>query len=242
MSDDGRIDERNAALILKRAAQLQEQRDTAGSGRTFSLQELEEAVDELGIDRALVRTAADELSIAEIRNQAPWYLGGKTDVMYEATVEGPVAGARLDGMVEVLRRLLGNPGELRASGSAQIWSTGKGTTRRVFLTLTPKGNKTLVRLEEAMPMDARGTVAGSTVGGMMVAMLSLATLKTILGTAAKAFLGPMLIVGVALGWFIGRQIWARVSAGRDQQVRRMFQEVLRAAADEPAALPEADPE
>ncbi len=241
MSEDGRIDERNAALILKRAAQLQEMRsEQAGSGQTFSLQELEEAVEELGIDRALVRTAADELSIAELRNQSPWVLGGKTDLLYEATVEGKVDGARLEAMLEVVRRMLGNPGEVRTSGSAQIWSTGKGSTRRIFLTLTPKGNKTLVRLEEAMPMDARGTVGGVTAGGLMVGILTLASLKAVIGTAAKALLGPMLLLGVFLGWLVGRKVWAYVSAQRDTQVRRMFQEVLRAAAQEPAALPSGD--
>lgn len=244
VDDDTEIDERNAALILRRAAQLQEQQSdqaqVADGGRSFRLRELEEAVAELGIDPALVRTAADELSIAEVRNQAPWFLGGKTDLLFEATVEGPIEGQRLESMLEVLRRYLGSPGELRTSGSAQIWQTSKGTNRSIFMTLTPRGKKTLVRLEEAMPVDSRATVGGSAAAGTMAGLLTIASLKALLGTAAKIWIGPLMVIGALIGWLIGRQIWARMSARREEQVRRAFKDILRAAAHEQAALPAAD--
>jgi hypothetical protein len=122
-SGDRRYDDREVGLILKRVAELHESEGDKGDARAMTRGEIEQVVHELGISKALVSRATSELAAQDVRNRPVWWLGGKTDLMFEEVVDGHVDDAALTPMIEVLRRTLGDPGELKHEAGARIWST-----------------------------------------------------------------------------------------------------------------------
>ncbi|MCB9753553.1 MAG: hypothetical protein H6713_26725 [Myxococcales bacterium] len=240
MSDGRRYDEREVGLILKRALELQAREADRGDARSMSEAELEEVVHELGISKALVKRAASEVAIADVRNRPVWWLGGKTELMFEEVVEGTIDDATLTQMIEVLRRSLADPGELKREGPSRIWSVTKAQGgRRVHLSVVEHGETTTLRLEEAAPVDARATVGGAAGMGGFAGIMSVIPLKALVVKAVLMLaLGPMILLGATVGWLGGRAVWARVIAGREQQLRQAFAEIVALARGRTRALPE----
>ena len=238
MSEQRRYDEREVGLILERVAELQ-QREQGSDGRSMTRAEIEQVVSELGISKALVARAVSEVSVQDLRNLPVWWLGGKTDLMFEHVVPGPIDDATLTRMLEVLRRSLADPGRLEREGSSRIWSTTSATTRRVTLTVVEDGDATTLRLEERMPGDARATVGASTFGVGFLGFLGVIPLKAlVLKSVLMLALGPMVAVGATVGWLGGRALWRRRSRSREEQLRRAFGEIVELSRPEPKALPE----
>lgn len=226
MADDRRYDEREVGLILKRVAELHEREADGADARAMTRGEIEQVVHELGISKALVARAASELAIRDVRNRPVWWLGGKTDVLFEDVIEGSVEEATLTQMLEVLRRHFGDPGELKEEGGARIWSTSS-SSRKIFFTVVEHGGQTTLRLEERMPVDARTTVGATTfVAGfgafMMVIPLKALLIKSMLMLA----LGPLTAAGATVGWLAGRALWKRRSADRERELSGAFGEIL----------------
>lgn len=238
VNDGRRYDEREVALILKRVAELSE---SGGDARALSRGEIEGVVAELGFDKALVAQAASELALPPERGQRNVWLGGKTELLFELEVPHELADSRLEAMFEVLRRALGDAGELREQGRTRIWETTRQTTRRISLTIVPApvgdGVRTRVRLEERMPMDARNTVGGGAMGGMFAGVLSTVPLKVLLGKTAVLLGMPFTLGGgIAVGALIGRAIWRRVSAQREDQLAHAWREIVALANQTPLVL------
>jgi len=242
MADERRYDDREVGLILKRVAELHGREDETSDAHAMTRVEIEEVVTELGISKALVAQAVSEVSVQDVRNQSVWWLGGKTDVMFEQVVPGTIDEASLTRMIEVLRRTLGDPGELLAEGPSRIWSTSSRTSRRIHFSVVEHGQETTLRLEERMPMDARTTVGTSTFGGGILSFLSIVPLKVLVGKAILLLaMGPVVAAGATAGWVVGRALWRRRSAEREVALHRAFGEILSIAlgANEgPKALPE----
>lgn len=227
MTGERRYDDREVALILKRVVELQAREGGPADARSMSEREIEQVVGELGLSTDLVRRAAAELSVQESRNRPVWWLGGKTDLMFEDVVDGAIDEATLGEMLEVLRRHLGDPGELEVQGNARIWRTSESTTRRVHFSVVEHEDTTTLRLEETMPVDARVTVGGSTVAGWFGGFMSVIPLKALVTKAVLlGALGPLMAVGVAVGWTVGRGLWKRRSGARERQLRRAFDEIV----------------
>lgn len=148
-------DDREVALILARAAELHE----LGAGRHVTRGELEEIAAELGISKALVRRAENELAVRGDGGTPSRWLGGKTELCFQHTVAGSIDRDTVDALIEVMRQALAEPGEFERQGNAWLW-TARSETRRVFLSIVARGEHTEVTLTESMPGDARLT-AGS---------------------------------------------------------------------------------
>ena len=224
MGGSRRFDDREVGLILERVARLHEQQGHKTDARSMSEAEIEQVVAELGISKALVARAVSELSVQDLRNRKVWWLGGKTDVMFESAVDGTLDDAAHGRMLEVLRRHLGEPGKLETEGGARIWSTT--SSRRIHLTVVEDDGATTVRLEERMPMDARATVGLSAMLGWFAGIMMVIPLKAVVVKAVLLMMMfPAMLVGAGAGWLAGRALWARRSQSRADQLRRAFDEV-----------------
>ncbi len=227
MPEDRRYDDREVGLILKRVAELHEDGADKGDARSLTKVEIEDVVADLGISRALVTKAVAEIAVQDVRNRPVWWLGGKTDLMFEEVVEGHVDEPTLTGMLEVLRRLLGDPGALEVEGATRIWSTTPRTSRRVHLTVVEHGSSTTLRLEERMPGDAGATVGLPAVGGGFLGIMAMIPLKALLlKSVLMLTMGPLVAAGATAGWLAGRAVWKRRSTDREVRLRRAFAEIL----------------
>jgi hypothetical protein len=231
-SADRRYDDREVGLILKRVAELHESEGEKGDARAMTRGEIEQVVHELGISKALVSRATSELAAQDVRNHPVWWLGGKTELMFEEVVDGHLDDAALTPMIEVLRRTLGDPGELKHEAGARIWSTTNTSSQRVYLTVVEHAGRTTLRLEERMSGEA-GAIVGLNaflagfLGFFMIVPLKALVIKAVL----LLLMGPLALGGALLGWLGGRAIWRRRSAKREEQLRRAFAAIVTLAED-----------
>ena len=111
MTDPGastsrRFNEKEVALIIKRASELQTE-TTSESNTGMSLAELEQVAREAGLDPELVRRAAADLD-TRVTDQTPnRFLGAPTALRLERTIEGEVPAEEYEPMVLEMQRLLG---------------------------------------------------------------------------------------------------------------------------------------
>ena len=241
MADERRFDEREVGSILKRVAELHESEGEAADPRSMTRAEIEHVVTELGISKALVARAVSELSVMDVRNRPVWWLGGKTDVMFEQIVDGKIDEATLNRMYEVLRRYLGDPGEIKHEGGATIWSTTAETGRRIHFTVVEQEDTTTLRLEERMPGHAGVTVVGTSFVGGFGGFMAMVPLKVFLIKSMLLLaMGPLVLIGATLGWAVGRMWWGRRAAAVEGELRAAFGEIAALAGGRSHALPPAD--
>ena len=233
-----RYGEREVGLILRRVAELQDSEGEAGSVQGMTRGEIEQVVGELGISRELVARAVADVALRDVRNRPRWWLGGKTDLMFEDVVEGSIDEATLSRMLEVLRRYLGDRGKLEVEAGARIWSTIGETHRRVTFTVVEDRGRTTLRLEERMSTDAKTTVGAGAFTGGFSGFCAAIPLKVLVGKALMALAwGPAVTAGAALGWWVGRTIWNRRSTARERALGKAFDEIRGIAAARGRELP-----
>jgi tetrahydromethanopterin S-methyltransferase subunit F len=220
--NERRYDEREAAQILARVAELGErQRDDAAGG--LSQGELEEIAGEIGLDRALVARASAELAQPEETRA----LGGPTRLRFEARVPAVRSAAFLEEACDLLRRAVGDPGTLTETGGAQIWRSGGPQSRAVHLTVRQVGDQTLVRLEEKMAEAARVSATVGAAAGFVLAVFAMIPLKVLLGKPTMLlFVVPLFVLGLLGGWAAGRRRWRAISAARQAELGDLFRDLL----------------
>lgn len=238
MTGERRYDDREVGQILKRVAELHERQGDKADARSMTRAELEQVVHELGISKALVARATRELAVQDVRNRPVWWLGGKTELMFEEVVDGHIDDATLTQMIEVLRRSLGDPGKLEQEIGARIWSTTASTSRRIYFTVVEHEDTTTLRLEERMSGDAGGLVVGTAFTGGFAGFMTVVPLKALVVKAVLLLMmGPLALSGALVGWFAGRAMWRRRSLGREEQLRRAFGEIVALAGARSKTLP-----
>ncbi|MEZ4385128.1 MAG: hypothetical protein R3A79_27610 [Nannocystaceae bacterium] len=218
MAGDERFSEDEVAQILHRAAEIQ-------PGRSLSLAEIEAVADEAGIEPALVRRAASEVRLAKRQPSAAPAVGGVFGpalLLYDRVVDGAVDSSMWDDIIAEIRRQLPLSGSLESIGKELRWvsHTGSESGRKIRVSVTPRGGKTLVRVEEST-----GSLAGGLYGGLMGG-LGLGGLGWIIPMSVLAFGVPALIPLLLAAWLyvtflLARTIFRSVIAHRSAQLERL---------------------
>ena len=121
MTDPGastsrRFNEKEVALIIKRASELQQMESTAESSTGMSLAELEQVAREAGLDPELVRRAAVDLDTRVTDQEPNRWAGAPTALRLERTIEGEVPADEYEPMVLEIQRVLGGVGSASTLG------------------------------------------------------------------------------------------------------------------------------
>lgn len=203
-----------SALILQRAAELQERR--------LSLTELEAAAAEAGIDAALVRRAAHEVSTLGPPPTPPaparaGALGAPLQLVHERVVPGEGDGSWDEEMAEIQRQL-GVSGRFEVVGRQLGWRSRHG--RKIRVSIVARGGRRVIRVEERV---------GDLAGGLFLAMglpVTFAGLGFILPICIVVLELPLLIpvalvVWAALAFSLSRTIFKTVATQRDAELRAL---------------------
>lgn len=162
-----RYSEKEVAILLRRATEIQQTDPSSPDSGGLTLAELEEIASEAGIDVSYLRTAAAELesvgppskeSLAqEILAGAPF------TIRLERRIPGQVPEDRLEELVPIIEMATDGHGQASAIGSTLTWSsaTSGNTSSQQVLVQSGKG-ETLVRMEDRM-----GGLAAALFGGIV---------------------------------------------------------------------------
>jgi serine/threonine protein kinase len=157
--------------IVRRAAELEATNPTAGGAMTIG--GVEALAAEVGIPAELVRSAARSLDVRDATPVTPAappsrnrLIGGPTRLLYERVVEGEVADADFPVLVDEIRRVLSNVGQVSQLGRSFTWSATRGPSNRALeVVVAVRGGRTRITVQENLA-NLIGGIFGGIGGGM----------------------------------------------------------------------------
>jgi hypothetical protein len=166
-----RYDDDEVARILKRATEIRRDRRLPAhplQDEGLTLEELEEIAREAGIDVAHLRQAALEVDTGNDR-LAPMeqFVGGPLTAAQEEVVEGELDEDGFQVLLHTLQQGLGEFGLPSLMARTLTWKneTAKNGGRSTMATVSVRGGRTTIRIEESYQQVAGGFQGGITVGG-----------------------------------------------------------------------------
>ena len=195
--------EREVRLILKTAVEMQQERaDRAGElagGR--SLVELEQVAIEAGLDPSYVRRAAAQLNTVGPPAEHSAFLGGPSHIVIERVVDVPIDPIRFDQLLDVVRAVTHEVGEVSTVGRQFGWK-GRMDGAKTEANVSAGDQRSTIRVRVELDEVAlghfmlKGTLFG--IGGGLI------------GTAmAVSVLGPIAL-GVGAVTLGTGYLWARI--------------------------------
>ena len=202
--NSSRFSEQEMALILKRAAELQEGADGRGTPRTLA--EINEIAAEVGIDRSFVAEAVAELQRPTVR---PGWLGAPTRFHAEQSVPSKLNPDKLSELLDQARAELGLHGEVHQVFDGVEWR-GRSALGVAILTLGPRGDRTRIaltteRLDQAVVIGISSGVIGllAALGGVAIAI----------NVTDNALLASAMVAASAIGGTVvsARVLWHTIA-------------------------------
>ena len=178
-----RYSEKEAGVILRKAAEMQRAEPSAADPSGFSLAELEDVAREAGIDPAVVRSAAAELDVSAGESIGAALVGAPMGIRLELEVPGEYPADRFDSLVPNIQSASPWQGHASVVGKSLTWSARADSNTSSLQVLVVAGDgKTLIRVEERL-----GGLVGMLFGGIIG------------GVGAGAGVGIGVGVGAAIG-------------------------------------------
>ncbi|HEX4632439.1 MAG TPA: serine/threonine-protein kinase [Gemmatimonadales bacterium] len=166
-----RFSEGEVQEIVKRASELEANPTQSGS---MTIGGVESLAAEVGIQPELVRKAAGSITgrtaataTPATMGLAPYnrWIGGPTRLFVEREVEGELPDAEFPTLVEEIRKLLSDVGQVSQLGHSFSWisTRGGGRTRDLEVSVSVRAGKTRIRARENLAVVIGGIFGG--VGG-----------------------------------------------------------------------------
>ncbi len=220
-----RFNDEEVALIIKRAAELQQTEQAEQEpGTALSLSEVEEIAREAGIDPVLIRRAAVGLDQPSQTNRPSAWVGSPTRLVFERVVEGEIPIEEFEPLIAEIRRTFGENGLPSVLGRTLAWSSSnrggrrRSTGRNIDVSVVTRGGVTTIRVEEEL-RNLVGALFGGLVGGGGGGTTG-ATMAIGMGVFHSAPIAGLLWVSVVGGFYtLARTIFGKVSAGRERELR-----------------------
>jgi len=199
-----KFNEEEVALIIKRAAELQQTEPTnQDTSNALSLTEVEQIAGEAGIDPKLIRQAAVRLDQpAYTTRRSPW-IGAPTRFVLERVVEGELPVDEFEPLIAELRRTFGDNGDPILLRHSLVW---RKQSPRIDVSVVPGGGVTTIRVEQELRDIAIFLLVGL-VGGV--------------GAGLSGMLDgfrPQYALLVAASYLLARTIFGRISRRREMQL------------------------
>jgi serine/threonine-protein kinase len=210
----------------------------------YKMEEVREAAQAVGIkekylDRALAERRAGATPVAGVKSGLVVYknafLGAATTISYEAVVDGEMRERDFDLMVDIIRRSLGDAGNVSAVGRSLSW-TSADKTRKVQVSVLVRDGRTSIYVGERL-RDLAGGLFGGIMGGGGGGMMGPS-----IGVGMEVFGSPFAAVGLIVGsvgvaYTIARSIFVHIARKRSTALKEMTDKLAEQARRSLAPLP-----
>lgn len=164
-----RYNEKEVALLLKRASELQRAAPSVRDPTGLTLRELEEIASEAGLDSAMLRQAAAELDAGLHGAQAGLatrLAGAPLRLVLERTVPSELLESTYAELLPLILTAADRPGFASQVGQTFTWtSQDQANVRQLQVMISSAGGTTRIRLEERYAGLAGGIFGGG-LGGV----------------------------------------------------------------------------
>jgi hypothetical protein len=152
--------------IVNRAAELEGAHPTLSGSLTMG--GVEQIARDVGINAKFVRSAAAQLTPRGSRNtsmEAPKrniIIGGPTRLLYQRTIEGELSEGDFPILVDDIRTVMGEVGQVSQLAQSFTWTLNKGSsgTRNMEVAVTVRNGRTRITIQENL-----GNMIGAIFGG-----------------------------------------------------------------------------
>ncbi len=234
MSDGRRYSDAEVRKIIEKALSLQKKEsngDTASEGQGVTLSEIDAIAREAGISSSLIRRAASELETQGVSEKQNRFLGGTVNPVEVQLAEGIASQHDLERVFAMIPSITGENGTGSVVGSSLSWATNAEVVQRtghsVDISVTPSGEKSLVRVRNRL-----GQLAAGLFGGLMGGVGLGAGLGVGLGVGLKtleslpfAVLFP--IATLTGSYLLARLIFYLFSISRKSRIKDMSESIVR---------------
>jgi tRNA A-37 threonylcarbamoyl transferase component Bud32 len=220
-----RYAEEDVQAIVRRAAELEATNPTASGQMTIG--GVEALAAEVGIPAALVRSAARELAgggATAAPAEPPrshWFVGGPTRLLHERTVEGEVPESEFPVLVDEVRRVVRNVGQVSQLGRSFTWNALGTGGRMLEVVVSVRAGRTRITIQESLKNlvgGVYGGIGGGMGGGGLGPMLGIMIDGLNLGGGVAAVLAPAWLI---LTYATARTTYYYVSRRRARQLAQL---------------------
>jgi serine/threonine protein kinase len=161
--------------IVKKATELEASAPTGGA---MTIGGVEALAGEVGVAPETVRAAAQALEFSvETPKRNPW-IDGPTSLSYERVVQGELPDAEWQVLVDEIRRVLKNSGNVSQFGRSFSWVAARspGIRRDLEIAVSVRGGQTRIIIQEGLSQlvgAVYGGIGGGMGGGAMGPMIGL---------------------------------------------------------------------
>ena len=221
-NSERRYSDKEFAVILRRAFELQERPSGVGTGEGLTLGEIQAIAREVGLDPALVERAASVLPTAG-EGRAARVFGGPDAYQLEYSASGEVPKEDFAKLVDAIRRATGHQGEATEVLGSLEWKT-VGQVSQVHVTVSRREGRTHVRVIADRGGAAFLTYFVSTFGWLVGMGISGAVLEPSTAPAVIA-----LVAAAVGGAFVtARTLWKTTTSRFRSQLSNLMGGLTRA--------------
>ena len=198
--------------IVNRAAEIEATNPTESGSMTMG--GVEQIARDVGIDTRAVRSAASQLSprtnsrdSAMEQPKSNILIGGPTRLLYQRVIYGELAEGDYPLLVDEIRTIIGEVGQVSQLGHSFTWVLNKGSSgiRNIEVAVTVRSGKTRITVQESL-----GQLIGVTFGGIGGGMGG-GGLGPVIGITAGALQAPPLLFFMIPAWLLLAFLTARTS-------------------------------
>jgi len=198
--------------IVNRAAEIEVSNPTSSGSMTIG--GVEQIARDVGIDTRAIRSAASQLSPRSNSRdtgieppKSNWLIGGPTRILYQRTVMGELAEGDYPLLVDEIRTIIGEVGQVSQLGHSFTWVLNKGSSgiRNIEVAVTVRGGRTRITVQESL-----GNLIGAVFGGIGGGMGGGGT-GPMVGITAGALHAPAALAFMIPAWLTIVYLTARTS-------------------------------
>ncbi len=186
------FNKKEISQILKKASEIQTQKDLYGDKDGLTQQELVSLAEEVGIDKDSLLEAIANRDVATIDNTFNW-IKGTSKVQNIASVDGEISAENWDEVIREIRRVIGGIGKDSNQRGTFEWEQRLKEIGYRHISLTPANGKTRVQYVYSW----RGIKFMSNMFGFMIPAMFVAGSLGDSGFPLIAFLAISGIAGIA---------------------------------------------
>jgi hypothetical protein len=223
---DRRFTDREVALVLRRAVELEKDSsaDGSASGRGLSIADLKEIAAEAGISPDVIGRAIAELESR--KGLEPLSIAGPSAVSREVrAVPRELSAKDLGELIRIVDQEVADQGTVQEALGTVRW-TSQGRFLSTQVSLEPSQGETLMRVEERYTEAIRGAIHGipASYGFLLSLVAALEGLN--LGFPIVPILG---VVGAVVGWSLGDLLWRGLAKKSRSRVRALAERLSQTA-------------
>lgn len=225
---DRRYTDQEVALVLKRAAELDERGpDGSAAGRGLTLSELRDVAREVGFSQDIVNQAvADLQTTGQFREWSPF--GAPATNKLVRAVPRRLTEQDLSRLIRVVEERIASPGTVTEALGTVRWTSVPSSHKvggMTQVTITPANDETHIQVTQRYPSGMRVVLQG--IPGMWGAILGAGVAASwgLAGIPVVGLIGAAAVAGAALG----RGIWHLISRHSARRVHELTSQLVEEA-------------